>query len=121
MFTSSLGGGLDPYAVKPVIIKGERKYEQKHIKDHLDCLVATNTAKPLSFIRDSLTLINKIRPLTIASFPGLNTSKLLGKRWALYPEPHLIDLRQASTTPFQEENSKGKRFPMLSNRLKIPK
>ena len=121
MFTSSLGAGLDPYAVKPVTVDGERKYERKHNKEHLDCLVGTNTSKPQFFVRDSLNHIQKIRPLAIASFPGLNTNKLLGKRWCLYPEPHLVEVGNAVPTPLPAGKYKGKTIPQVVKSFKDSK
>ena len=77
--TSSLGGPLDPEAVKPV--KG--KFISKHSPSHVDCLVGAKEGP--NYKEDCYKYLNKIRPAEVISFSGLNTRKLLGKIWKVSP------------------------------------
>ena len=84
--TSSLGAPLDPKAVKPV----SGSYVNKHSASHLDCLVGGHEViNKENFEVEVKTFIDKIRPLKIVSFPGLNTKKLLGAVWTDSTKPIL--------------------------------
>ena len=86
MVTSSLGAPLDPEAVKPV----SGGYINKHSENHLDCLVGGHDIiVKQNFAQEVRQFINKIRPLQIASFPGLNTKKMLGGVWTNSENPVL--------------------------------
>lgn len=76
MWTSSLGVGLQASGVKS---DGRGGYARKHLEDHVCCLVGGQEGP--GFEKRSEKYINKIRPLDIATYPGLKTGSLLGGYW----------------------------------------
>ena len=113
LISSSLGGPLDPWTVKPIIENKKRVFYPKHTKSHIDCLVGGKEVP--NFQDRAQEYIDSIIPLAGVSFTGLNTVKLLGKRWQ-YSPLQLVSTGEPSPLPGGKH--KGETVPQIINKSK---